>query len=416
MSKKYIRFLLFAGILAALPIVMPKAFSANAQGRNSISVQVYGHTRQPLADIQVELLDDYGGSIKRGRTNGSGFVMFSGLSANVYKVRVRPYGTDYEEQEQTVEIVNITRSDGNGGTFTSGTQNEERDFYLRLRKGVDPLTGGVIFAQDVPAKAKKLYEQALDDLQNKKRQEAFEKLKSALEIFPDYFNALDRLGTEYVRGGFYAPATVLLELAAKVNARSYNSWYMLAYSFHALKRYDDSSNAVEKALELETAPGALLLSGVLLRRAKRFEDAEKRLLKARELARDTMPVIHRELGALYGYDLKRYAEAVKELKAYLKGSPDLKDAEDIKKLIVEFEEKAQLPKLSFLEARPETEVRSGPGELRFASVSSPQPTYLSVSPDLNSIAKIVPAPSPLLLILFRFLHTSVPSANYLWLA
>ena len=143
-------------------------------------------------------------------------------------------------------------------------------------------------------------------------------------------------------GGYYAPASVLLELAVKVNARSYNSWYMLAYSLHSLKRYDDSSKAVEKALEVSQEPGALLLSGVLLRRAKRFEDAEKRLLKARELARDTMPVIHRELGALYGYDLSRYPEAVKELKAYLKGSP--KDADDIKKVIAEFEEKAKLPK------------------------------------------------------------------------
>ena len=343
MSKKYIRFLLFAGLFAVLPIVMPEAFSANAQGRNSISVQVYGHARQPLADIQVELLNDFGGNVRRGRTNAAGYIVFGGLPANNYKIRVRPYGTDYEEQEQLVEIINITRGDPvTGATITSGTQNEEREFYLRLRKGVDPLTAGVVFVQDVPAKAKKLYEQALTDLDNKKQQEAFEKLKSALEIFPDYFQALDRLGTEYVRGGSYAPAAVLLEMAAKVNARSYNSWYMLAYSLHSLKRYDDASNAVEKALEVAQEPGALLLSGVLLRRAKKFEDAEKRLLKAREGARDTMPVIHRELGFLYGYDLTRYAEAVKELKAYLKGSP--KDADDIRKLIAEFEEKGKLSK------------------------------------------------------------------------
>lgn len=337
--------MLFAVVLAAAPFIMPKAFSASGQGRNSISVQVFGHTRQPLADIQVELLDSYGGSIKRGRTNGSGYVVFGGLPANTYKIRVRPYGTDYEEAEQTVEIVNIMRAiPTTGEVLTSGTQNEERDFYLRLRKGVDPLAAGVVFVQDVPPKAKKLYEQALDDLQNKKQKEAFEKLKAALEIFPDYFLALDRLGTEYVRSGHYAPAAVLLELSSKVNARSYNSWYMLAYSLHSLQRYDDSSKAVEKALEVAQEPGALLLSGVLLRRAKRFEDAEKRLLKARELARDTMPVIHRELGALYGYDLNRYDEAVKELKAYLKRSPDPKDAEDIKKLIDQFEEKAKAPK------------------------------------------------------------------------
>jgi hypothetical protein len=38
--------------------------------------------------------------------------------------------------------------------------------------------------------------------------------------------------------------------------------------------------------------------------------------------------------------MKRYADAAKELKLYLKAAPDAKNAEQIKKLIADFEAKA----------------------------------------------------------------------------
>ena len=54
-----------------------------------------------------------------------------------------------------------------------------------------------------------------------------------------------------------------------------------------------------------------------------------------------MPDVHWELALLYGKALKRYKDAAKELRLYLKARPDDKNAESIKKLIVDFEEKAK---------------------------------------------------------------------------
>ena len=51
-------------------------------------------------------------------------------------------------------------------------------------------------------------------------------------------------------------------------------------------------------------------------------------------------VVNWELALLYGRDMKRYADAAKELKLFLKESPDAKDAAAIKKLIDEYEAKA----------------------------------------------------------------------------
>jgi tetratricopeptide (TPR) repeat protein len=101
---------------------------------------------------------------------------------------------------------------------------------------------------------------------------------------------------------------------------------------------------VDKAIEINQAyPDALILSATLLRKQKKFQEAERRLLKAKEITRDTVPQIHWDLALIYGNDLKRYADAARELQAFLKAQPDAKDAENIRKKIAEFEAKAAKP-------------------------------------------------------------------------
>ena len=89
----------------------------------------------------------------------------------------------------------------------------------------------------------------------------------------------------------------------------------MAYAQHALNKYDAASATVVKALEIYPNYGdALLLNGILLRQAKKFEEAEKQLLKAKEFSRGANPIVHWHLALLYGIDLKRYRDAAKELK------------------------------------------------------------------------------------------------------
>jgi tetratricopeptide (TPR) repeat protein len=341
MLKKYRDYrgvLLRAGLMLLVPMLV-SGLSAYAQGpANSISGGVFGLDRTPIADAYVELLDEYGGSIQRSRTNGSGRYLFHGMAGNArYAVRILPFGTDYEEQEQEVFLQNFKI-----GTSTSST-HEQLDFYLHLRKGVDPTMVGVIFAQEIPPKAQKLYEQALDLLSDKKQKEAFEALKAAIDLFPSYFLALDRLGKEYTALGSpagYEASAILLNMAVGVNSRSSGTWYTLAYSLYNLKRYDEAGKAVAKSLEINSGgPEALLLSGVLKRYDKKFEEAEKLMLKAKEAARDRLPQVHWELALLYANDLNRYADAAKELKAYMKVEKNI-DQEKIKKLIADMEAKA----------------------------------------------------------------------------
>lgn len=335
-----------AAVIALIPIFSPESATVRAQGGNSITGYVFGLSRQPLEYIEVELLDDFGRLVKRVRTSGSGYYSFDRISSGNFRVRVKPLGSDYEEQERAIEIVNFGRSTISGGSVTGGFSNEQVDFFLKLRKGATEKTGAV-FVQQVPEEAKKLYEKAVQDLDNKKEKEGLQGLLQAIEKFPDYFMALERLGTEYVQKGasakkYYEASQILLSKAVTVNPRGFRSWYGLAYSLYSLDKYDEASTAVAKALEIyPNWADALLLNGVLLRQAKKFDEAEKQFLKAKEFSAGTTPMVHWHLALLYGNDLKRYRDAAKELRLFLKAQPDSKNAQQIEKLIADFEAKAE---------------------------------------------------------------------------
>lgn len=322
--------------LVVFTLVLPflaSQLSVYAQNGNSIGGNVFGSDRRPLDSINVELLNDYNATVARTRTNGSGRFLFNGLPSGRFVIVVLPFGTEYEEQRQDVEIQNI-----NLGGRTFGAANEQRDFYLKVRKGAQPLTNEVIFAQEVPADAKKLYEKAIAALDEKKQQEGFDNLKAALEIFPKYFAALERLGREYVQLGHYEAARILLSIAVDVNPRSYRGWYELAYSQYMQKMLNDSLTSVNKAIELSPISyDGLMLSGVILRQMGKFEEAEKQLIKSKESY--ATPEVHWQLGILYANNMKRYKDAVRELKAYLKLSPNAKNAEQVRKTIKELETK-----------------------------------------------------------------------------
>lgn len=224
--------------------VFSEAFS---QSRNTITGFVFDESRRPVSGIYVELLNDTYSTVSRMRTTGSGLYSFRGISNGQFKVKVLPLGTDYEEQTRDVSLVSVSARPG------SGAMNEQVDFYLRARKNVNsgPLAApGVVFAQEVPRAAEKLYEEGIDFLRNKNEKEGFEKLKSALETFPGYYLALDRLGTEYVVRGYYRPAYVLLTKALEVNPRSFSSTFGLGLTLYRLEQIDSSIETLQRAVNL----------------------------------------------------------------------------------------------------------------------------------------------------------------------
>lgn len=312
------------------------------QGGNSISGHIFGNQRLPLEGITVELLDDFSRTLSRVRTNSTGRYFFNRMPAGRYRIRVLSLGTNYEEQEQEVEIQNMTRTDSRGQRVTTAFANAQADFYLRIAKEGPPSVTDTIFAQDVPEPAKRLYDEAIYLLNDKKSREGSEKLKAAIEVFPEYYLAIERLGLEYINAKHYQAAQILLQRAAEINSKSYKAFYGLAYALYSLKLDSDALKAIKGALEINpSSPDALLLAGTLLRQTNNYEEAEKCLVKIKKVAKKPIPEVHWQLALLYGNNLNRYKDAAEELELFIKYVTENKDIEKIKSLIKTFREKSK---------------------------------------------------------------------------
>ena len=328
-----------AQLLLTALCLLAAAEAAAAQNRNTISGFVFTSDRRPVPNTYVELSNEVYQILKRTRTDGSGRYFFGGLSSGRFFVKVLPLGTDLEEQTQDVEIVSIPRPGG------ATSDQAQKDFYLKARRSgpeVKPVAG-TIFAQEVPEEARKLYEKAVDDLENDRTESGTRSLLASLKVFPEYYLALDRLGLEYIRQENYEYARAVFIKMVSVNDRSFTGWYRLGLAAYALKEPTVAVEAARKAVTLEQgSPEAHLLLGISQRLAKNFPDAEKALLKANELYKGNSADVHWNLALLYGNNMHKFAEAARELESYLRANPNARNSAEVRKLIDRFNEKAKL--------------------------------------------------------------------------
>ena len=326
--------------VVAVGLAVASSQAVLGQGRNEISGTVFSESGRPVSDVNVELGTDLGSSMTRIRTDPSGRFTFGGLTNGSYSVRILPYGTDYMEQTHSVVLATIS------GT-TSDRQNLQ--IYLKLneraRSGPFALIPGVIFVQEVPRAAEKLYEEGRRYLAEKKEADGLNSLKKSIEVFPSYYAALDRLGAEYaVRGlsdrSYLEAGLVLLAKACEINPKGFSSAFGLGWVQYHLGQTDQAVETLRRATSLfSKAPDAYLWLGKALKRASTLDQAEAAFKRANELAKGKSAEVHWQTAGLY-HDQKRYKEAADEFELFLKTQPKATDAEKIRELIKQLREKA----------------------------------------------------------------------------
>ncbi len=320
---------------------------------NRITGFVFGPSRQPVPQAYVELLNDVNTVIYRTRTDNSGYYSFLGMAAGRYTVRVDPIGTSlartneggqdlFEAMSQEVEIVNIPSP----GRLSSDMV--QKDFYLKLRRQPSDANfgkPGVVFAQDIPKDARKSYERAMRDFEDGNLDSAARNLDLALKAFPDYFDALNRVGREYIRLKKFSEAVPYLKRASIVNSKDPKIWYALAYATCNTDLLTDCLESAKKATDLSPkSADVFLLYGMALRKSQQYEQAESVMLKAKDLAENKNPDVSWNLALLYERNLNRPLDAVRELEEFLRLSPKSPDADSIRKLIAALRQKANTTK------------------------------------------------------------------------
>lgn len=310
---------------------------------STISGFVYDKQRNPLNDVDVELLDEYYRQRPNGRmrTDSTGRYQFTELPDGYYTVRVMPFRYDLLDQSQLVEIVTMTvRGQGIGNAQITA------DFYLLPKKGgLRDTELSVIFVQEIPKEAEAAYKLAVEDFSKKRETEGFANLRKSLELFPTYYNAWHKYGMElYLRKQYMESAQAFME-AVKINEKSAVSFYYIGGAFNNLgKPYNKAAlRSLNMAYTLAPASMQVLwLLGKVEREMSMLPEAEKHLLAAKKLAANKVPEIHWELSQLYSNDLKKYKEAADELELYLKASKASDALEkEIKEAITRLREKAK---------------------------------------------------------------------------
>ena len=336
-NLNFVIFLLVFSAFAGKVQAETTSFEFRKQNRNTISGYVFDSQRRPVSGLYIELQNDVYSTLARIRTGGSGRFLFSNLSAGKFYIRVLTGGTNFEEQTQEVQIINFSTPRGN-----SSAENVQKDFYLRPRRNESEKNeiSGVIFVQDVPEKAGKSYKKAVALIDNGKTDDAIIELRNALEVFPDYYAALETLGNEYTKRQNFAEAQAIYSKAVAVNPRSYAGWYGLSFTSYGLREANAAIEAGEKAVLLKPdSVEAHLILGISYRFGKLYEKAEKSFKQADKLAKGESADVHWNLALLYAHNFNRFNAAADELELYLKAAPDAENAPLVKKLIKQFREK-----------------------------------------------------------------------------
>lgn len=345
--KHFLKGLLVPGafiISAAMTDANAAPVFQSVQGRNSIAGRVTSSNEAGVANVAVFLLNDGYGQRAQTYTDGSGRFYFRNLSTGNYYVQVEGGSAGFERQTQRIEVNPYDPSGSTGGRETFRI-----DFVLKSvsstnkRTSSEPAVPGaasVLFVQDVPVAAKDAYRQGEESLKKSDLKTAEKSLVRAIELFPDYYDALDLLGSEYVRHEFFDDAAPLLAHAVEVNKNAWHSFYGLGVSLIELNRRVEGLEALRRAVSLNAnSVNASMRLGLELSKDEVYTDeAIKLFTVVTKKAGKQMPEAFLALAALYSKKTE-YRDAAEALAEYLRVVPHAEHRDEIKRKIQELRQK-----------------------------------------------------------------------------
>jgi tetratricopeptide (TPR) repeat protein len=323
--------------MSMIPLLLSLVFAVvPTQSRFAILGSVRDPGGQPVGSIRVTLLGENYQNLGTRFVDSSGRFQFRNLGQGIYTIRIEPAGTPYEEETQTIELQSMSpRRSGTEEPFAV-------DFRLR-RKGGQVATG-VVFVQQVPARAREEYERGRSSLNSQNQEMALPSLKKAIEIFPDYFLALELLGTEYVRLGQFNDAVPVLTRATQVNPGAARSLYALGVANLKSNRSGEALNWLLRAEDKNPKnPNVHMMLGLAYGNLGSLVEAEKAFKKAYLLGgrNGNVADVHFYLAGIYNRQ-RKYSEAIRELELFLEEAEGVKDRSQIKDLIERLQAKVKL--------------------------------------------------------------------------
>jgi predicted Zn-dependent protease len=232
-------------LLAAPLLIAQESRNTGTTLSGQISGQVrYAEGGQPAFNVLVSCDSFNSGRVGQEMTDRSGRFRFSNLGPSQYTVTVRVAG--YVEERQTVELLTSPsanlqfqlRADGSSSPASSGSSS-----------------GSKVLDPNVPAPAKKEFDQAATLLATEKKEDlekSVPHLEKAVTIYPKFVQAQLMLGTVYMDLGQLDKAEPALKRTLELDPKAANALFALGELYLRQKKYEQAEKVMQDGLAIET--------------------------------------------------------------------------------------------------------------------------------------------------------------------
>jgi tetratricopeptide (TPR) repeat protein len=261
----------------------------------------------------------------------NGEFSFSNLFAGTYYVQVLADESLYEPLTQKVRL----------------NPSEPANIVLYLKEKNTPVAksshGNIISTaeagQVVPAVARKAFDYASKLIDKGDIDSAITELNKAIAIYPDYIDARNKLGIQYLKRKRLTEAIEQFKTILEKNPKYYNARLNLGIVLVEQKRYSEAIEELSQAVMLDSShPAAHLFWGVAALDTDDLVVAERELVKALLLGGEQYSNAHYYFAHVYLKSGRR-EEARRELTLFLKTASTGEMASQARALLQQLNEK-----------------------------------------------------------------------------
>jgi Tfp pilus assembly protein PilF len=305
----------FFAIASSSPAQQP--FRTTDPSSSMVTVRVLDERNNPVPDARVEVRSYMGmQNAVGGYTNSTG----------VYQVML-PYG-QYEVIAQKSVSHNSDRIEVNvGGSLVA------LKLDMAQTSEVGSATSVSLAQYQVPKKAREEYKKALSALDKRDLEQAQKRIAKALELCPDFSEALTTRAILKLESQDNAGSIEDLDHAVKADPGYAMAYFVLGAAFNRIEKFDDALRALDRGIALSPRSWqAHFEIGKAHMGKTNYMAAIKALDKADELANGSYPLLHL-VKAHAMLALKQYGEAMNELQVYLTKDPNSPQSENARQTL-----------------------------------------------------------------------------------
>ncbi len=301
--------------------------AATGAQNNSFSItgRIYLPNNTAAAGVVVKLTKIQGGFTREVFTDDQGRYEFRNLLGGSYRLTA----TNPADSNQFVDPVETD-------TSRAGTMSVSVNLDLRVESlgAKDESKKGLLTiaeaTQKVPKSARKSYEQGLKLKRAKQLDQALQSFTQAVELYPEYFQAMVERGDIYVAQSRIVEAAKDFDQAIKIDGNHERALRGAGYCKLEQRRFAEAISYLERAIAVDPLNAAsYLLLGIASFELDQREQAEQALQQALKINPAGAIRAHIHLANLYARE-RRYEEAAAELEKYLMANPATPEADKLR--------------------------------------------------------------------------------------